>query len=335
MTGPDPTQIAPYYDKARHKIPAIAVGTITGDQVHLAALGTIGDEPAPETLCWEIGSITKVFTGILLAEMSLRGEVGSDDPIGAHAPAEVSARLPAPEDQPTLGDLASHTAGLPRIPRGWLLRFRGSDDPYSQLTEDDVWAQLGPGTRRPSKRKSRYSNYGMGLLGHLLARATGTPYETLITERILDPLGMQRTDPFGATPPVPGFRGGRPTPPWTFGALQGAGAIRSTIDDMLTFARAVISPPDGLLGEAMGLARQPVHRGRFGVGGVGLGWHLRPAPPGGAPGIVWHNGGTYGASSFLAVDPDRGRAVIAFGNAGPRLHPRLDGPSWKLFDSLG
>ena len=86
----------------------------------------------------------------------------------------------------------------------------------------------------------------------------------------------------------------------------------------------------------MELARQPVYNGRFGIGSVGLGWQMRAMPPSRPAGrTTWHNGGTYGGSSFLAVDAERRIAVVAFGNRGPRITSPLDGPSWRLFDGLG
>jgi CubicO group peptidase (beta-lactamase class C family) len=296
-----------------------------------AGFGTLAAEPEPACLRWEVGSITKVFTGILLAEMSRRGEVGLDDPIGLHLPAGVTRRLPDLPRQPTLADLAAHTSGLPRLPRQWLRRIGKSDDPYSLLTEQDVWDALGPAATRPSRPRPRYSNFGAGLLGHLLGRAAGEGYQDLISRRILEPLGLESTG-FGPEPVVPGFRGRRPTPPWTFGALHGAGALRSTAADMIAFVAACIDPPPGTLGEALRLAQQPrVGRRRH---AVGLGWQIRLSSGDGGSPILWHNGGTYGGAAFLAVDTSRRVAVVAFGNRGPRLTSPLDRASWKLLREL-
>jgi D-alanyl-D-alanine-carboxypeptidase/D-alanyl-D-alanine-endopeptidase len=328
--------LAPF-DRTLRRVPGIVVGSLAEGHLDVAALGTLSGTADPSALCWEIASITKVFTGILLADLSLSGEVGLDDPIGRHLPDAVAARLPATESQPTLRDLATHTAGLPRIPKAWLWRMRGQDNPYAGLTEQDVWDVLGPRTVRPQRRKMRYSNFGVGLLGHLLARAAGTTYQALIAERVLVPLGLTSTGVGrcgGETEVVQGHRRGKPTPPWTFGALQGAGALRSTAANMLTFAQACIAPSAGPLGEALALAQRPAHTGRFGIARVGLGWQLRAGRPGALlRDTVWHNGGTYGAASFLAVDPS-GMAVTAFGNRGPGLVSPLDRPAWKLFDSL-
>jgi len=319
------------YERAARRIPGIVAATLVDGQMECRGFGTLAEVPDPTHLRWEIGSITKVFTGVLLAEMSLRGEVGLDDPIGRYVPPDVAVRLPAPEQQPTLTDLAGHTAGFPRLPLTWVRRFRGMSDPYATLTERDVWEALGPATIRPRRRRPRYSNYGTGLLGHLLGRAAGIPYQHLVSERIVAPLGLTSTD-FASNGLVEGYKGRTPTPPWTFGALQAAGALRSTAADLITFAVACIDPPEGQLGDALRLARQHHRGGR--VNGMGLGWHLRALPGRPAESTTWHNGGTYGAASFLAVDSEQQTAVASFGNRGPRLITPLDGASWKLFDSL-
>ncbi|MBN2113098.1 MAG: beta-lactamase family protein [Acidimicrobiia bacterium] len=327
------------YARALHKVPGIVVGTLREDRCRVTALGTAAQEAGPDSLCWEIGSITKVFTGLLLAEMSLRGEVGLNDPIGRYLPDAVAARLPAAETQPTLVDLATHTSGLPRLPWPLIREVGRNPDPYARLTEARVFACLGPGTRRPRRPRSRYSNFGMGLLGHLLARAAGSPYPALVHDRLLVPLGLTATGVGGCgtgSAPMPGFRKGKPTPPWAFGALEGAGALRSTADDLLAFARANLDPPASPVAEALALARQPHRQGRLPFAASGFGWMLRTRDRRRRPTqVCWHNGGTYGGSAFLAVDVPRRLAVVALGNAGPGLVPPLDGPSWRLLDDLG
>lgn len=310
------------FERLTRKIPAIGVATIVAGRTEIAGYGSIESVTAAH---WEIGSITKVFTGVLLAEMCERGEVRLEDPIGRWVPADVAERLP--DDQPTLRQLATHTAGLPRLPKGWMRRIKGPD-PYSQLSVQDVWDALGPHTVAPSKERFRYSNFGMGLLGHLLERAADTPYAELVRNRITAPLGMADTG-VGVGSPVPGFKGRKPTPPWTFGALGPAGAIRSTLDDMVRFARAVLDPPAGTVGTAIARSLEVAFQGRVHSGG--LGWLYRL----GRPSVVWHNGGTYGASTFLAIDREKGVALIACGNRGPRLMSPLDGTAWKAFDGLG
>jgi CubicO group peptidase (beta-lactamase class C family) len=161
----DPRTERSFSERVTRKVPAVSAAIPCADRTGFAAFGSIAGAPDPDSLRWEIGSITKMLTGILPAEMSLRGEVGHDDPIGRHLPDTTAARMPALEQQPTLEDPAAHTSGLPRIPRRRLQRLKNSRDPYSRLTESDVWEVPGPRTVRPRRRRSLYSNYGAGLLG--------------------------------------------------------------------------------------------------------------------------------------------------------------------------
>lgn len=309
------------------------VAVVAGCDEHVFALGSMGSRPRPREDCWEIGSITKAFTGMLLAEMTLRGEVQLDDPVGLHLPSGVQERLPPLDRQPTLEDLATHHAGFRSIPLSWLIRLRGPD-PYARLTAAMVFDALGPKTRRPKRSRFRYSNFGMGLLGHILERVAGQPYGPLVQERVLDPFRLAGTGVgtcASGSGLVQGFRRGKPTPPWTFGALAACGAMRSTPSDLVRLARWVLDPPTGRVGDAMRLAMEARRNGPARDMRIGLGWMIRSRPTGD---VVWHNGGTYGASSFFAVDRRRSVAVIALGNLGPGLVPRLDGPCWTLLEEL-
>ncbi|MDZ7675355.1 MAG: serine hydrolase domain-containing protein [Acidimicrobiales bacterium] len=197
-----------------------------------------------------------MFTGMLLAEMSLRGEVNLEDPIGVHLPSDVAGRLPPPDLQPTLVDLATHHAGLPSVPLSLLIRSRGPD-PYAKFSETMVFDQLGRRTRVPKRAKFQYTNLGMGLLGHILERVAGRPFPALLRERLLDPFGLHGGRHVRHRSRVAqGFRKGKPTPPWTFGALAASGAMRSTPSDLASFARSALDPPPGLAGNAMKLATE-------------------------------------------------------------------------------
>ena len=170
------------------------MGVLDKGRVEVAALGTVADESDPASLCWEIGSITKVFTGLSAGRHGDSRRSGPGRSRSAFTfPTRSPERLPAAALQPTLTDLATHTAGLPRLPLSIYRVAKRSDDPYSHLTEDDVFAYLGPKDEAPAgRRRPRYSNYGTGLLGHLLARAAGRPFAELIEQRILAPVGHDR-----------------------------------------------------------------------------------------------------------------------------------------------
>lgn len=259
----------------------------------------------PTDARFEIASITKVFTGILLADMALHGEVALDDPLTKHLPSPRPAWRHRP---PTLLELATHRSGLANTPRAMrrreLLTATGMStrDPWAGVSAADyprLVAAESPRTR-PGGRVIRYSSMGMGLLGDALAARAGVPYETLLRDRILDPLDMAATSlsPGGQ---VPGHtRGGRPAPPLR-DHMPAAGSLRSTVDDMLRFLRACLDPPT----PAFALAAQPYAGGRM---KVGLGWFVVAHPR--KPRIVWHNGGTWGFRSFTAFRPSTGEAVV-------------------------
>lgn len=262
---------------------------------------------------FEIGSITKVFTTTLLAEMVERGEVKLTDPVARFLPARV--RVPARGRQIRLVDLATHTSGLPRLPTN----FKPEDpaNPYADYTVEQLYTFLSGYTlTRAVGSKYEYSNLGVGLLGHVLALRAGTSYEQLLRERVLEPLGMTTTA-IALTPELERrFASGHDArgevvPHWDIPTLAGAGALRSTATDMLRFAAANLDRDDGPLARALAAT----HASRRTIGPqlrIGLGWHiLRPFDRE----LVWHDGGTAGFSSFIGLDKTRRLAIVVLSNS--------------------
>jgi CubicO group peptidase (beta-lactamase class C family) len=282
-------------------------------------VGTVGsDPPGPGTL-FEMGSITKVFTGLLLADLTEQGVVGLDDPLAQYLPA--TASVPASGGRAiTLADLASHTGGLPRNPKGMLGRWlRERRNPYGGLSLQEVYEGLARTRlrRRPGGRV-RYSNLGAGLLGQALERAAEQPYERLVRERICLPLGMRDTlvtpsDEQAARLAVGHTRRGRPVPRFEVSALAGAGALRSTATDMLRFLGATLDPASTPLAAPLERIQRPRHRMGRGMQ-MGLGWLIVRSPEPAGP-LLWHNGGTSGFRSFVGVARDRGIAVVVLSKA--------------------
>jgi len=149
--------IAEALEPLSRKIPALVGGTLFQGEAQVEPVGSIAEDPAPAEIVWEIGSITKVFTGLLLADMSLRGEVSLDDPIGTYVPDDVQARLPDPARQPTLTDLSCHWSGLPRLPRAWMLRIRNDPDPYARISVHSAPRR----SSRPSPRSVTQTTEGV------------------------------------------------------------------------------------------------------------------------------------------------------------------------------
>jgi serine-type D-Ala-D-Ala carboxypeptidase/endopeptidase len=273
----------------------------TGDgAVELASAG-----PVAEDAVFELGSITKAVTGLLLADAVVRGEVELDTPLTDCLP-EARPRAPI-----RLGELATHTAGLPRLPLAFLRRrgFTNLTDPYEGSTVDELLADLA--RVRPRRRRMRYSNLGAALLGQALAARAGAPYETLVHERVLTPLGVE--DVWARDLPAPAQphdRRGRPVPPWNLGAYAPAGCLRGTARGALALATACLRPPPAMEA-AVALALTP--RARRGPMAAGLGWMRTPA--GRDVQMWWHNGGTHGSRAFTGFVTETGRAVAAVANS--------------------
>lgn len=252
---------------------------------------------------FEIGSISKVFTNILLAEMVGRGEVSLEDPVQKFLPSTV--KVPSRNGKEiTLLDLATASSGLPRMPTD----FQPADpaNPYADYTVEKMYAFISSQTlSRDPGATYEYSNLGMGLLGQALAERAGKPYEQLVAERILKPLGMSDTHIILTRDLTSRLAQGhdadlQPAANWDIPGLAGAGAWRSTPADMLRFLAACLSPPNGRLGDAITMSivsRRPAGSPAM---SIGLGWHILQR---GDRRIVWHNGGTGGYHSFVGFDP--------------------------------
>lgn len=258
---------------------------------------------------YEIGSISKVFTALLLANASLEGDVPIDDPIQSWSPEGWS--IPKKDGVAiSAAHLSSHTSGLPRLP----VNFAPGDlrNPYVDYTPELLKAGLAE-TSLDSVPGSDvvYSNLGVGLLGYLLTERYQTEYDVLLRSQLLSPLQLNSTG-VSISEAIQKRRVqghdmiGVATPDWDFGSLFGMGDLNSSTKDLLRFASFQLNPGDGQLGEAIRLTHSP-RMDRPGGGQVGLGWHIGLAEE---KSILWHNGGTGGARSFLAFDPSNQTAVV-------------------------
>jgi CubicO group peptidase (beta-lactamase class C family) len=247
----------------------------------------------------ELGSVTKAVTGLLLADAVVRGEVALDTPL--------EECLPGARPGIALEELATHTAGLPRVPLALLRRngFFRTTDPYARTTVPELLDDLA--RTRPRRRgRPHYSNLGAALLGQALAARAGTRYEELVHARILEPLGIGEVWAHGGPAPAqPHGRRGRPVPAWSLGAYAPAGCLHGTARGALALATGCLHPPPALA-EAVQLALVPRVGGRF-VEHC-LGWLE-------SKGMWWHNGGTNGSRAFVGFRPASGRAVAAVANS--------------------
>jgi D-alanyl-D-alanine-carboxypeptidase/D-alanyl-D-alanine-endopeptidase len=309
---------------AKRKHARLVVGVWQRGRRRVLGFGTDGPQAAETPdgqILYEIGSITKVFTGILLARAEAEGRVALDDPIRSLLPPEEAVAEPLRGI--TLKQLATHTSGLPRLPDNLAATIRDEANPYEHYRAQDLHAYLR--AARPRHRPgvtSAYSNLGVGLLGHLLAGKDGRPFETLVRESIARPLGMADTSIRLSDPRrhrlVRGHApDGRAVPGWDFDVLAPAGALHSTADDLLTFLGANLDPPDGPLGRALRRA-QEAHFGRGSGSRQGLGWQIEDDVTTSLT-ILWHNGGTGGYKSFLGFVASEQVGIVLLSNYGDAL----------------
>ena len=255
----------------------IVVGVIEPNGRRVVAYGNLANGD-PRTLdgdtIFEIGSISKVFTSLLLADMVNRKEVALDDPAAKYLPENV--KMPERSGKSiTLLDLSTHTSGLPPLPGN--LKLKDPRNPYADYSVDDLYQFLSGYTLpRDPGSEFEYSNLGAGLLGHLLAYRAGTDYESLIRTRITQPLGMPDTGITLSSSMKQRMATGHnamlaPVANWDLPTLAGAGALRSSANDMLTFLEAFLGYKESPLAPAMKAmleVRRPVgqdNRDRFRV----------------------------------------------------------------------
>jgi CubicO group peptidase (beta-lactamase class C family) len=264
---------------------------------------------------FEIGSVTKPLTALLLAVLAEDGVVALETTVG-------DVLGPGPNGAVTLEQLAIHTSGLPRLPPNLMVNASLTpDNPYSTYGSEDLCEAVGQ-EAYGSPGSVAYSNFGLMLLGHLLAVAAGEPFAPLLTQRVLEPLGMSGATADGGEDAdrLPGYAGNQPVPHWDQ-PLPGAGGVEASIDDMVAFVRAQLEPDRTLIGAAI----RSTHalRAEDAGGTVSLGWHWRgPA--------AWHNGGTGGFSSFAGFRHDTGTGVVVLTNRAPEPPP--DRIGFRLLD---
>jgi CubicO group peptidase (beta-lactamase class C family) len=331
----------------------LTVGVIDGDKRAVYGFGrkSLKDGAAPDgDTVFEIGSITKVFTSLVMASLVEEGTLRLDQPVQEL----LGDRVKVPELGGTpirLIDLSTHTSGLPRVPEdfytaGAIWESIIPGNPYAYYDAERLMKSVEkarlvstPGTRY------EYSNFGATLLGHAMELYTGQSYPELVRLRIAEPLGLAST---AVTPSaeqaarrVPGYAtvidaGRRFTweaAAWDFPAgTEGAGALKSTVNDLLRFMEAQMAPPETALGKA--IEETQVSRRETGMDGLrmGLGWHVLEGLDVADP-VIWHNGGTRGYVSFMGFSQKSRRGVVLLCNCFDAFG-RVDGAGLEILGAM-
>ncbi len=295
-------------------VDGLSVGYIEGKHhglVHLGSSSRAGKH-ADDLTVYEIGSVSKVFTGLMLADAVARGEIDLNAAADVANPAGI--RLPSRNGRSIKWiDLGTDRAGLPRIPGN--LAHTDLTNPYRDYDSKKAAAFLNQYKlpRQPGASQE-YSNLGASVLGYLVAQNAGKSYEQLLRERIATPLRMSDCTVLLSedqrkrlATPHDKFRSA--TPAWTFSDLPGAGGIYATMRDMMRFAEAQLTPPTGKLGAAIELAWKQQRDADASGPAMGLGWLIA-----GDGQTRWHNGQTGGSHSAIFINRKLNCAVVVLCN---------------------
>lgn len=342
-----------------------SIAVLHNGNAHFYGFGKISknDQQTPnEKTVYEIASITKLFTGVLLADMVEKGDVSLDDRLTDLLPHGIT--LPQKGDRPiTLVDLATHRSGLPRLaPHFWKTAHTTPGDPYTRFSVEKIYDSLAQWIPEVEpQERYEYSNYGFAILGNVLANKVGMTYEHLLQDRVLEPLGMNETqvklsDELAKrlAPPHDGEH--QQCKNWDLAGFAPGGGLRSTVSDMARFAAAALGQMQ-LLDKFNSRGPETTSDARGGVkmkspleqqkreqlqkdfefaqkiqvdgqpgGKIGLGWNYNTNRD-----FYWHNGQTGGYFSVLLVDRTHGNAVVILSNS---FNDAPDALSVKIIEAL-
>ncbi|QUH03882.1 beta-lactamase family protein [Saccharopolyspora erythraea] len=319
MTAQPATTLADRLQQAAAGMDAPDVVFACSERGHrtVATSGTAPAHRPREHLHYEIGSASKTFLGLLLADLATSGVLDYDTPARDCLP--ITLRTHRVSAAITLRHLITHTSGLPSVPLQpafyrHLLSRANPTNPYAAFTQERLLAAFHHhGARARPGIRWRYSNFAVAVLGHALAQVTGTAYDDLLAQRILAPMGLRRTR-LAPGPPdtdAPGHRrnGTTPVPPVELGAVAPAGAVRATPGDLLTYLEAHLTPENSPLHDALHAVRTPhaVSRPRRAPART-LTWFLDETEHG--P-VYFHGGATFGQTAYLGYRPATHTALAA------------------------
>ncbi|MEL4308002.1 serine hydrolase domain-containing protein [Joostella sp. CR20] len=292
--------------------PSIAVGVLDSAGTHYYVHGykdVANKVKADENTLYEIGSITKTFTGLLLAKFNVTDSLDLKTPANNLLPDSIKL-TDKKGNNVTLKSLSTHSSGLPRLPNN--LDLQNQLDPYASYTRNDMYSFLSHYIPKTVDKNFEYSNLGAGLLGELLATYKKDSYKNLLQKNILTPLALNNT--FLKVPEAQtsnyakGYIGNNEVPHWTFKAMAPAGGLKASIKDLLKYGKSYLNP-ENPLAKAQKVATTTQFTDQE-MQKHGLGWFINNEQ------VIFHGGGTGGFRTFLAVDKKNKRVIAVMTNSG-------------------
>ena len=295
--------------------PSIAIAIIDSSSIQYFSFGRTAEDgkKVDENTIYEIGSISKVFTAIILAQQVQKSELKLEDEINSFLPNDIKVPVMGDMDI-TFGNLTDHTSGLPRMPDNF--NPANPNNPFADYSVGQMYEFIS--NYQPVRTvgsEYEYSNIAQGLLGHLLALCNNSTYEELMIQSLANPLDMNDTR-IKFTQRMKenlalGHSRGEVVENWDIPALPGAGAIRSSTSDMAKFISANLGYVNNSFMEAMKLTHK-VRHDKAGDMSVAMAWHIKKGDNGD---VIWHNGGTGGYSTFAGFVKETGKGVVLLTNS--------------------
>ncbi len=295
----------------------LVIGIVKNGKTFINGYGTINKEKQilPDSLSvFELASTSKLFTTSTLQLLVDEGQLNLNDKIQTLVADKVT--LPASAQNTNLLHLATHLSGFPSLPNSFIAKMTDETNPYKDLVTQDIYDYLKTCEEKKAEGNFEYSNFGMGLLGHLLETKSGIQYEKLVSQKLLKPLQMNQTfvsvDSSNKNNIVQGYdENGNPAPIWTDNVLTGAGSFLSNASDMIKFIQANLNENETSISKSLIKTHERQLNGE-----TGLGWILPSSADNllGNKNIVWHNGMAGGYASFLAIDKTNGYGIIILSN---------------------
>jgi len=296
--------------------PAIVIGVIDSNNSEIFSYGTTSlnsKDTVNQHTIFEIGSITKTFTGVLLSHFVRNTSFTLNSPLSDLLPNEIKAPS-FKGDTIKLVHLLNHTSGLPNVPNNF--SPANPSNPFADYSNDQLFEFLNSyNLPRAVGKEYEYSNTATALIGQLLAMKNNSNYEKLMLEKIAIPLEFENTK-ITLTEEMRGYLAlghdnGQQVQNWDFPSFEGAGGIKSNMIDMLKYLSANMGNKKNDLYQVIRITHENTVSSTI-EQQVGLGWHIEKTDD---SEIIWHNGGTGGYRTYIGFDTKQNKGVVVLSNS--------------------
>ena len=324
--------VEPYFKRKENV--GLSIALIEGDKEAFLSYGSITKDttilPNEHTI-YELGSVTKVFTALLLAKLHQDSLIDINASIFKNLPDSLSENLDE-ENDITYLQLATHTSGLPRRPYNFGLKLKDEDNPFEQYTIEDLYNFIYTrNSMMKTSDKFLYSNTGYGLLGHCIENVLGNDLETCLQNNLFSTINMTQTSTLYQENMAVGHDFyGKPVNYWKFKSMQGTGALKSSASDLAKFLKLEMNivEPSQTLRNAIEQTQVIYYKTHTSNINTGLGWQIFKRTKKDVP-VYTHSGSTSGFRAYVSFIKEQKIGVIVLANNAPSIN------SGKTADHIG